>query len=66
MARQKTDEAAQETPREVQRYSREKLAQMDRFADRADALIAVLRPERRYTVDEAAAQVDRFMKGSAK
>lgn len=67
MAKKRAVQTADEgQPVTQRRYRREKLAEMDKYRDKIDILIAVLRPDERYTVDQADGLIDRFMKGGAK
>ena len=51
---------------EKARFYKEQLVASKRFANRRDALNVVLNSEKTYTIEEADALLDKFMKGKVR
>lgn len=62
MTKTDTKQAPKENTAPV-RYPKEKILTFERFAGRVDLLRALLKDGVCYTTDEAAAAIDKFMKG---
>ena len=47
-------------------FSKEQLLSSNRFQDRRDILNAILKPDKRYTVEDVEQEISKYMKGQVK